>query len=168
MEDISGNLRILALRTFQRSFDLLYFVGDYTTVDLMLRELQRIKRAPLFLTTAHLEDAYRLSKDRERFKNAYGVYPRTDPEFAPRFEKANGHKPKVLAAAGYDALRFLITAFRSKVDITAPEAKLSYRGVTGEHSLPPRGRGIAETQAVIAHIVGGELVEVTPTASEKP
>jgi len=93
MEDITGNLRQIALRTFQRPFDLLYFVGEYSTVDLMLRELQRMNRSPLFLTTAHLDEAYALSRDDARFRNAYGVYPRSDPEFDIRFEQHTGARP---------------------------------------------------------------------------
>lgn len=144
------SVKMGALKVAQAKPDLVFCVLDAGGTDLFLAELQKLRAQPRFLTTQHLDQAFLLGNDASRYQRAYGIYPKLeDGTFIERFRTKYGRDPKVYAPQGYDALMFFAEALHQGVDFGAPDARFSFRGVTGEHRLPSIGRALVEDSAVI-------------------
>jgi len=159
------SVRLAALKVVEGGPDLVFCVFEASGVDLFLREMHKLRGRTRFLTTQHLDQAFLLAGDagRERYAGAFGVYPRLDDEaFVERYSARYGRAPKVYAAEGYDALRFLATALHAGVDIADPNAVFTYRGVTGEHRLPPIGRALVHDRVVVMTTRRGLFEEYVP------
>ncbi|MFM1847464.1 MAG: hypothetical protein RL417_938 [Pseudomonadota bacterium] len=155
-----GSVKIGALKIAEVRPDLVFCVLDAGGTDLFLAELQKLRATPRFLTTQHLDQAFLLGNDRERYRRAYGIYPRLrDPAFSDRYRAKYGREPKVYAPQGYDALMFLGEALSRGIDFADSGAVFSYNGVTGEHTLPSRGRALVEDAAVIMTTKDGVFAE---------
>ncbi len=146
------SVRLAVLKVVEGAPDLVFGIFDASGVDLFLRELEKLRGRSRFLTTQHLDQAFLLAGEggRARYAGAFGVYPRLDDNaFIARYAAHFGRAPNVYAAEGYDALMFLATALQAGVDLAAPQSVFTYRGVTGEHRLPPNGRALVEDRAVV-------------------
>lgn len=159
------SVRLAALKVIEGGPDLVFCVFDASGVDLFLRELEKLRGTSRILTTQHLDQAFLLAGEggRGRYTGAFGIYPRLeDGAFVARYTARFGRIPKVYAAQGYDALRFLATALHSRIDIADPSAAFTYRGVTGEHRLPPNGRALVDDRAVVMTTRRGVFEEYAP------
>jgi branched-chain amino acid transport system substrate-binding protein len=127
-------LRSFALRLSKAPPDLLFCVADYGSLDVFAGELERLHVSPVILTVQHLDEAMKLSPGSHRFDRALGIYPPPPVErFSDRFKALHGSEPKVFAAQGYDAVRFLARVLEGGVDVTKPG--FVYEGVSGAHRI---------------------------------
>ena len=143
-------LRTLALKISAYPAGLVFGGLDYLGIDYITKEFKKLKITTILLTPQHLEDAFVLGKDAERFRRCYAVYPKViDPKFSEAFKAKHKHAPKVYAAHGYDAVMFLVQAFTAGVKLQDPTTSFVYQGVTGEHRLPTKDRGLVRNKAVM-------------------
>ncbi|MBX7138059.1 MAG: ABC transporter substrate-binding protein [Oligoflexia bacterium] len=153
IESFPANVQADALNIVKLRSDAVFASIDYNGLDLLTRNFARLHYGPKLFTTQHLEDAFNLSREPERFKAAFGVYPAINSaSFEQAFEKQYGRHPKVYAAEGYDAVKFLYQAIAAKVNFGKPPADFRYEGAAGEYKFPEvggRSRAIVQTAAKI-------------------
>lgn len=146
--------------------DLVYAPIDGSGIDILTSEFKRLKIDPLLLVSQHLETAYELTKDGERYQNVFGVHPLvSSPEYIASYQNSYNKAPPVYSEAGYDALGFLVKALSEEVDFKARPAQFTYHGVTGTHSFNKVGSKLVDNKAQIVKIENGTLVGVPGTAS---
>lgn len=158
-EGFSDSIKKSALDIQRKKPDMVFFVLNYEGVDLAMREMERLKAAPLVLMTQTLREALEFSSNPGRYSTAFGIFQKYSPdtEFTRSFEKRFGHAPYGYAGSAYDAVEFLVQALDHQVPFSDPLASFRYSGVTGPHILPPRERSLAETEAVIMRVKDGKL-----------
>ena len=155
------NLRTPLLTMKDLSPDCVFAVLDGGGIEVVVAELQRIKFDTALITTQHLDQAFKITRDPARYTKAFGIYPALDPaEFIARFEAHYGAKPRVFASNGYDAVLFFAEALAAKIPFGTPEAIFTYKGITGTHSLTPTSRGLVKPTATIMTTQGGVFEEL--------
>ena len=161
MEAYLEGVKVAALKVASKKPDIVYAPISYEGLDVLATVLRNLQVQQRLLVSQHLDEALRMAKDVSVYSQAYGVYPRVvlDQGFAQRFRQKFGSEPKVYAAEGYDAVMFLVKALRAGVDFGSAQGRFSYRGLTGEFRLPPNGRSLVESEAVI---MAGEGSSIRP------
>jgi branched-chain amino acid transport system substrate-binding protein len=152
-------LRGLAAKAKRIGADFILCLTDYGALDVFATELEKLRYFPVIVTTQHLDEAVRLSKKPARYRRAFGIYPQPpSAEFVARFSKRFGVPPKVYAAEGYDALKFLVTALKAKVNFEQRTPRIEYQGEVGHHRLGD-SRQLVHASAVILGVApDGSLV----------
>jgi len=157
-EGYVNTMKVMALRVSRLKPEMVFIVADYFALDTFLRELQSLKSDPVILDTQHLDAAFELAGDAERYRNAYGIYPLIrDAGFAGAFQKKFGRAPRVYAAEGYDILKFLFEILSRRIDPAGRQRQFVFRGIAGEYRLPALTREICSTEAIIMHMRDGRL-----------
>lgn len=140
--------------------EMVFAVLNYEGIDILLREIERLKFNTKVLMTHTLKEAWELSQGSPRYKDAFGVlqvYESSD--FEKKFLTKYGHAPYGYAGPGYDAVQFLVRAIASGVKIGKGKRSFTFKGVTRVHLYPPTvGRALVETKAQVMIIRDGELV----------
>ena len=160
-QELQDALKLGALKAAQSRAEMVFLLADYAGIDLFLRETNRLKVNPLLLCTHHLDAALRMTKNKELYRNAYGVYPayRHEP-FNTNYQNKFAHRPNVYAEAGYDTMKFITLAVVSGVDLSSTSATFSYDGISGLHHLPAdNNRGVVTTHPVIMTTKNGVFEE---------
>lgn len=150
------NIRIPASRLAARKPDCVFAVLDITGLDAFTKERARSKGKYKVLTTQHLDEAWRLSKDPPRYEGVFGVYPDVqDQTFSARYRAFAGKDPKVFASEGYDAMKVLIQL------VLRNEKEFSVSGVSGTLTVK-RGKrvSVVASKARIVRMKDGMLVNV--------
>ena len=158
-EGFRETIAVAALKTSQKRPDLVFIVLNYEGVDLLLRELERMKFSPLVLMTHTLDEAFAFGKSPARYRKSYGIYPQiASRSFVEKFVSKYKRPPYDYAATGYDAVAFMAKALMAGIKPASSEASFVYEGVSGRHSLPPHGRSLVESPASIMYVnQSGEL-----------
>lgn len=157
---VPESMRLAALRIPELKPDFIYLMTDYNGLDVLTKELKRLKEDPIIITSQHLDQAYELSRDDKRYKNVYAIYPAYDKSFDSKFMAKFGKRPRVFAASGYDGLTFIAHALTKKVDFISGDKSFGFKGMTGWLHLPKESRAIVEDKAWIVAMRNGELTEV--------
>ena len=143
-------LRSIALKLSRTKPDLVAVVIDYAALDIFVAEMEKYRFQPIILTTQHLDQAIVLSGNPARYAKAYGIYPRVaDASFMTKFRHHFGRLPKVYAAEGYDALKFLALGIASSANFERPG--YSYEGVTGVHTIAADRSDLTHESGVLLH-----------------
>lgn len=160
-EGYPDNLRVIALRLPQAKCDLVLAVLDYAGVDLLAAEVERLKLNINLVVQQHLESAFNLNPTRSLYKSAYGVYPKVKSiDFAQRFMAYYNRAPKVHAAEGYDALRFLVQLKSENFEFLNSDRKSSvYHGLMGQYIIRSFNSEIVKTDATIMSTNSGQFKE---------
>jgi len=156
-------IKLAALRIKERKAELVFAVLNYEGIDLLLRELEKLRVTPYVLMTHTLKEAYDFAKAPERYKQAFGIFQDfSDPSFEQRFVAKFGHDPYGYAASGYDATQFLVRALTAGVSSASAAQHFEYQGITGKHILPAPTRELVTTRAQIMAIREGRLEKALP------
>ena len=152
-------VRQAALVAAQKKPDLLMVVLNYEGVDLLLRELERLRVRPTVLMTHTLREALEYSDSPERYKDAYAILQRFEgADFTERFTKKFGRAPYGYAPPAYDAVQFLVRAIHRGLRLGESQEVFSYRGLTGTHSYPAPSRELTSPRAYVVRARGRELI----------
>lgn len=88
--------------------ELVFVVLNYDGVDLLLREMERLKFKTTVIMTHTLKEAWELSQGAQRYKDAFGfLQGYASLDFDKKFLLKYGYKPYGYAAPGYAAVHFL-------------------------------------------------------------
>lgn len=162
-------LRALAAR-FARSEkpQLIFCLSDYSAIDVFVSQLELQRFFPLVLTTQHLDRAIEFSRRPSRYARSFGIYPQLeDTSFTARFNSRFGHNPRVYAANGYDAVRFLAAALEAGIDFAGPG--FEYRGILGPYRISADTRGLLPAdRAVIMGLQEGGFRALSLPAAQGP
>lgn len=158
--DISGyldSLKLLALKVSDTKPDLVLCVSDYVGLLAFTKEARRLGYHGMILTTQHLDEAAKLSRQPELWSSVVGIYPEIVGDFfANSYTLEFGERPKVYAAEGYDSVIFLARALRASIDLS--RAPFRTTGVTGTLSSAPGVPDIGQLSAIPMIYRGGGLV----------
>lgn len=136
LEDYRENVRVQAAKLGANLPDVIFIETDAGALDGFLSELARQKISVPVLTTQHLDAAFAMTGNAQKFRHAYGVYPKlTDPSFSERFRARYGRALRVYNAEGYDAANFLLAARRAQVNFSESPS-FRFVGITGIFALP--------------------------------
>jgi ABC-type branched-subunit amino acid transport system substrate-binding protein len=164
LEGFMNVLKISALKAAEKRPDAIYAGLDEAATELILRELEILKYSPVFIGSQHVESAYLSSQNKERYKNAIGIYPAYDrSKFDALYKSFYNERPRVFASHGFDAINFFTTALQNAVKFDDPKANFNFQGITGAHTLPPKSgtRSIVESKAVARTLIDEEFKDLT-------
>lgn len=152
------NLKVAALKSKQANSDLIYGVLDVGGIIAFLRELRTLRFESPLLVTQHLQQAFEQSGDRALFERVFAIYPKLgDDRFYSRYQARYGTAPRVFAANGYDAAKFLYHLLAQQVDLLDNTVTFEYDGVTAPHRLPTKNRGLVEDRALVMTTQSGSF-----------
>jgi branched-chain amino acid transport system substrate-binding protein len=158
--DIAGSidtLKIFALKVSQTNPDLVLCVADYVGLEAFTKEARRLGFTGAILTTQHLDEAAKLSKQPSLWASVIGIYPQPASDtFTQAYTNEYGEAPKVYAAEGYDALLFLARALHRSINLST--TPFETKGVTGLLTSKPGVADISRLAAISMIIEGGRLI----------
>jgi branched-chain amino acid transport system substrate-binding protein len=140
-------LKAAATKLATQKPQVVFCLADYSGLNVFVTELNRRNYSGLILTTQHLDEAARLARNTDRFRNVIGFYPLIQDEgFREAFKAKFGHSPKVYAAEGHDALWAIAHALTGSIDHRRERFEVT--GVTGKLTLEPGRTEIVHLEAV--------------------
>jgi ABC-type branched-subunit amino acid transport system substrate-binding protein len=135
-----------AVSLSRKNPDVVMLPLDSSGIQIMSRELFRLRDYPLFVTGPEFVSSFELSPSGEHFKNFFVLYPEYfAEEFYSDFYKKFGTKPSLYSASGYDAMVVLYSAIVAKRSL-------------GEIS---RSETLMKDSMVLKRVVGDMLEEDT-------